>query len=266
MRTLLTLSAWAPTFAACSAWQPKRVRHGTRGWQAQAASAHAGVVLPPQADLARRAADDADARLNLSPPLSEEGPGGALSATRAALRIAEPPCTAALPGYVPAAAAAPSRGLDRLLQAARERKKQQTGTGAHLAAQRGAARGLTRTAPRAGVVDTAAAPPANRVPWRSRLSAANATFPDTPERQHWLLQLMLSAKGSDVGRSRQLLMDMAVDGYPPGPREFHIAVAAHALAGDAAGALRVMQDQHARGGRALFETCVPQRALLAPPR
>jgi hypothetical protein len=171
---------------------------------------------------------------------------------------------AAAPGYgVPAAAAVPSRGLDRLLQAARERKKQQAGIGAPFAPQRGAAPELTRAVLGAGFVDTAAAPPSNRVPWRSRLSAANATFPDTPERQHWLLQLMLAAKGGDIGRSRQLLADMSLDGHPPGPREFHIAVAAHALAGDATGALRVMQDQHARGGRALFETCVPARRALS---
>ena len=116
--------------------------------------------------------------------------------------------------------------------------------------------------PCAAVADTAAAPPSNRVPWRSRLSAANTTFADTPERQHWLQQLMLSAKGADVELSRQLLADMSLDGYPPGPREFHIVVAAHALAGDAAGALRVMQDQHARGGRALFETCVLARCTF----
>ena len=111
-------------------------------------------------------------------------------------------------------------------------------------------------------MDTAAAPPSNRVPWRSRLSAANAAFPESPERQHWLLQLMLTAKGADGERSRQLLADMSLDGYPPGPREFHIAVATHALAGDAVGALRVMQDQHARGGRALFETCAVSPARL----
>ena len=182
-------------------------------------------------------------------------------AARLAARAAEPRFLAAAPGYgAPAAAAVPSRGLDRLLQAARERKKQQSGTGARFAPRRGVAREAHGPVLRAAVVDTAAAPPSNRVPWRSRLSAANATFPDSPERQHWLLQLMLTAKGADVERSRQLLQDMSLDGYPPGPREFHIAVATHALAGDAVGALRVMQDQHARGGRALFETCAASPA------
>lgn len=56
-------------------------------------------------------------------------------AHRRPLSLALPAATAAAPGFgLPGTA--PSRGLDRLLQAARERKKQQAGTGACAAAQR----------------------------------------------------------------------------------------------------------------------------------
>ena len=82
---------------------------------------------------------------------------------------------------------------------------------------------------------------------------------DTPQRQGWQLRLTLAAKARDPARARDLLADMASAGCAPGPREFHAAAAAYALAGDVDGALRVMQDQHARGGRALLETCVGLR-------
>lgn len=79
---------------------------------------------------------------------------------------------------------------------------------------------------------------------------------DQPARRVWDLRLTLAAKARDVPRTRALLADMAVAGLLPGPREYHAAAAACVLEGDVGGALRVMQDQHARGGRALFETCV----------
>ena len=251
-------NAWAPISVACSGWQCNLVRAaGARRARRRLfhrrscpvpwlrLTWHAAQTTPTLARTSRR-------HLQLVQVVRRSPHVARLGTQTAELAF----CAAAPGGYsVPAAAAVPSRGLDRLLQAARERKKQQLGTGAHGVAWRGPARGAHGPALYAAVVDTAAAPPSNRVPWRSRLSAANATFPDSPERQHWLLQLMLTAKGADGERSRQLLADMSLDGYPPGPREFHIAVATHALAGDAVGALRVMQDQHARGGRALFETC-----------
>ena len=92
------------------------------------------------------------------------------------------------------------------------------------------------------------------MPWRSRLSASAAAHADTPQRQAFQLHLTLAAKARDAARSRDLLAEMSLNDCSPGPREYHAAVAAHALANDVAGALRVMQDQHARGGRALFET------------
>jgi hypothetical protein len=98
--------------------------------------------------------------------------------------------------------------------------------------------------------------PAARVPWRSRLSATGAPHADTPQRQAFQLRLTLAAKARDTARASELLAEMAASSCSPGPREYHAAAAAHALAGDVGGALRVMQDQHARGGRALFETCV----------
>jgi hypothetical protein len=117
-------------------------------------------------------------------------------------------------------------------------------------------------APAAAGPDHNSSGPAARVPWRSRLSAASLS-PDTPQRQAFQLRLTLAAKSRDPARARALLADMAAAGCSPGPREFHAAAAAHALVGDVGGALRVMQDQHSRGGRALFETCV---CRTVPPR
>jgi len=49
---------------------------------------------------------------------------------------------------------------------------------------------------------------------------------------------------------------MSAQGFSPEPREYHCAVAVCALLGDVNSALEIMQQQHARGGRALPETCV----------
>jgi hypothetical protein len=178
---------------------------------------------------------------------------------------------------LPEAEGAPARGLDRLMQAARFRKKQlgeqATGAAYALALVR---RQLPLTpahrlcAASAGA-DHNSSGPAARVPWRSRLSATGPLHADTPQRQTFQLRLTLAAKARDTARARDLLAEMAASSCSPGPREYHAAAAAHALAGDVGGALRVMQDQHSRGGRALFETCVlpharvSARVLRAPP-
>ena len=98
---------------------------------------------------------------------------------------------------------------------------------------------------------------ATRVPWRSRISAiAAGKEGDTPERRAWRLHLLVAARARDASRARALLEDLSAQGHTPEPREYHCAAAACALTGDVAGVLGVMQQQHARGGRALPETCV----------
>jgi hypothetical protein len=95
------------------------------------------------------------------------------------------------------------------------------------------------------------------VPWRSRISAiATGKEGDTPERRAWRLRLLVAARARDSTRARALLEDLSAQGHTPEPREYHCAAAACALTGDVAGMLGVMQQQHARGGRALPETCV----------
>jgi hypothetical protein len=56
---------------------------------------------------------------------------------------------------------------------------------------------------------------------------------------------------------------MSAQGFSPEPREYHCAVAVCALLGDVNSALEIMQQQHARGGRALPETCVQQLRVHA---
>jgi len=43
-------------------------------------------------------------------------------------------------------------------------------------------------------------------------------------------------------------------GCLPGPQEYHLAVAAHALQGSVDGMLEVLNEQHKHGGRALLQT------------
>lgn len=47
---------------------------------------------------------------------------------------------------------------------------------------------------------------------------------------------------------------MSQAGFAPGPSEYHIAVVAQSLDGKVDQMLSLLHEQHARGGRALFET------------
>lgn len=100
---------------------------------------------------------------------------------------------------------------------------------------------------------TTCSPAGSLVPWRTRVSAS-APPEDGEQRGAWRLRLTLAAAAQDAALARSLLCDMSEAGCPPGPVEYHAGVAACALSGELLDALALVQDQHARGGRALFET------------